>query len=58
MAEREGFEPPIELPLYRISSAALSTAQPSLRLRRFSVKSSKKASFIFVLRAHLSGKAH
>ena len=31
VAEREGFEPPIELPLYRISSAALSTAQPPLR---------------------------
>ena len=33
MAEREGFEPPIELPLYRISSAALSTTQPPLRTR-------------------------
>ena len=32
MAEREGFEPPIEFPLFRISSAALSTTQPSLRL--------------------------
>ncbi len=30
MAEREGFEPPIELPLCRISSAVLSTTQPSL----------------------------
>jgi hypothetical protein len=31
MAEREGFEPPIELPLCRISSAVHSTALPSLR---------------------------
>ncbi len=30
MAEREGFEPPIELPLCRISSAVLSTTQPPL----------------------------
>ncbi len=34
MAEREGFEPPIELPLCRISSAVLSTTQPSLRIER------------------------
>src|ERR1700745_3480855 len=31
MAEREGFEPPIQLPVCRISSAVLSTAQPPLR---------------------------
>ena len=31
LAEREGFEPPIELPLCRISSAVHSTALPSLR---------------------------
>ena len=31
MAEREGFEPPIRLPVCRISSAVLSTAQPPLR---------------------------
>ena len=31
MAEREGFEPPIELPLCRISSAVHSTTLPSLR---------------------------
>ena len=31
VAEREGFEPPIELPLCRISSAVHSTALPSLR---------------------------
>ena len=34
MAEREGFEPPIELPLCRISSAVLSTTQPPLHKRR------------------------
>ena len=31
LAERGGFEPPIELPLCRISSAVLSTTQPPLR---------------------------
>ena len=31
MAERVGFEPTIELPLCRISSAVLSTTQPPLR---------------------------
>jgi hypothetical protein len=30
LAEREGFEPPIGLPLYRISSAAHSTTLPPL----------------------------
>ena len=32
MAEREGFEPSIELPLSLLSREALSTAQPSLRI--------------------------
>jgi hypothetical protein len=31
LAEREGFEPPIQLPVCRISSAVLSTAQPPLQ---------------------------
>jgi hypothetical protein len=31
VAEREGFEPPIQLPVCRISSAVLSTTQPPLR---------------------------
>ena len=31
MAERKGFEPPIRLPVCRISSAVLSTTQPPLR---------------------------
>jgi hypothetical protein len=31
LAEREGFEPPIRLPVCRISSAVLSTAQPPLQ---------------------------
>src|SRR5580704_478958 len=31
LAEREGFEPPIRLPVCRISSAVLSTTQPPLR---------------------------
>src|SRR5215467_15013048 len=30
VAEREGFEPPIRLPVCRISSAVLSTTQPPL----------------------------
>jgi hypothetical protein len=34
MAEREGFEPPIRLPVCRISSAVLSTTQPPLQKRR------------------------
>ena len=34
VAEREGFEPPIRLPVCRISSAVLSTTQPPLRERR------------------------
>jgi hypothetical protein len=33
LAEREGFEPPIRLPVCRISSAVLSTTQPPLRGR-------------------------
>ena len=35
MAEREGFEPPIRLPVCRISSAVLSTTQPPLRMPAF-----------------------
>jgi hypothetical protein len=31
LAEREGFEPPVRLPVRRISSAVLSTTQPPLR---------------------------
>jgi hypothetical protein len=31
LAEREGFEPPIRLPVCRISSAVLSTTQPPLQ---------------------------
>ena len=31
MAEREGFEPSVELPLHSISNAAPSTTRPSLR---------------------------
>ena len=31
MAEREGFEPPIRLPVFRISSAARSTTLPPLQ---------------------------
>ena len=34
MAEREGFEPPIRLPVFRISSAARSTTLPPLRGRK------------------------
>jgi hypothetical protein len=32
LAEREGFEPPIRLPVCRISSAVLSTTQPPLQI--------------------------
>src|SRR6516162_7273434 len=32
MAEREGFEPSIEFPLYTLSKRAPSTTRPSLRL--------------------------
>ena len=34
VAEREGFEPPIQLPVCRISSAVLSTTQPPLQQGR------------------------
>src|ERR1019366_6781460 len=34
LAEREGFEPPIRLPVCRISSAVHSTALPPLRSRK------------------------
>jgi hypothetical protein len=34
MAEREGFEPSVQLPVRRISSAVLSTTQPPLRRGR------------------------
>ncbi len=34
LAEREGFEPPIRLPVCRISSAVLSTTQPPLQAFR------------------------
>ena len=33
MAEREGFEPSIEFPLYTLSKRAPSTTRPSLRGR-------------------------
>ena len=32
MAEREGFEPSVELPLHSISNAAPSSTRPSLRI--------------------------
>jgi hypothetical protein len=38
LAERGGFEPPIRLPVCRISSAVLSTTQPPLRSRRVLVE--------------------
>ena len=34
LAEREGFEPPVRLPVLRISSAARSTTLPPLQSRR------------------------
>ena len=37
LAEREGFEPPIQLPVCRISSAVLSTTQPPLQAYDFAV---------------------
>jgi hypothetical protein len=35
VADREGFEPPVQLPVRRISSAVLSTTQPPVRPRKF-----------------------
>ena len=32
IAEREGFEPPVQLPVHRISSAARSTTPASLQM--------------------------
>src|SRR5439155_24397267 len=37
VAEREGFEPPIRLPVCRISSAVLSTTQPPLHRRHVKI---------------------
>ena len=34
LADREGFEPPVQLPVRRISSAVLSTTQPPVRAGR------------------------
>ena len=34
MAESEGFEPSIQLPIYLLSREALSTTQPTLRFFR------------------------
>jgi hypothetical protein len=39
LAEREGFEPPIRLPVCRISSAVLSTTQPPLHRRSVNTRS-------------------
>lgn len=36
MAEMEGFEPPVQLPVHLISSQAHSTALAHLRVRKFS----------------------
>ena len=33
MAESEGFEPSIQLPIYLLSREALSTTQPTLRMK-------------------------
>src|SRR5262245_23928015 len=41
MAEREGFEPPIRLPVCRISSAVLSTTQPPLQVIEHAAFSSR-----------------
>ena len=35
MAERKGFEPSIQLPVYSLSRGALSTTQPPLRGRLY-----------------------
>mgnify|MGYP006912476480 CR=1 FL=1 len=47
IAEREGFEPPVQLPVHRISSAARSTTPASLLVLRgcFSAFPSPKLSF-------------
>src|SRR3954469_22782964 len=44
LAEREGFEPPIRLPVCRISSAVLSTTQPPLQAGRGRI--SRVASYV------------
>jgi YVTN family beta-propeller protein len=42
LAEREGFEPSIEFPLYTLSKRAPSTARPSLRIAKWRVDSSAR----------------
>jgi hypothetical protein len=42
LADREGFEPPIQLPVCRISSAVLSTAQPPVRLENQILNTGRK----------------
>ena len=62
MADREGFEPPIELPLCRISSAVLSTTQPPVRgacrmLRKRAVGYTAGGPGTSVFRRRASGRA-
>src|SRR6266481_4793629 len=58
LAEREGFEPSIEFPLYTLSKRAPSTTRPSLRLARsFSQYSALLVDDRSVTLAHLAPAA-
>ena len=49
-AEREGFEPSIELPLYQLSRRALSTTQAPLRYFELAKIEKIQGSFLWSLR--------
>ena len=51
-AEREGFEPPVQLPVHRISSAARSTTPAPLLVLPFTISECKYRD-IFLIRANL-----
>ena len=48
MAERVGFEPTVELPPRRISSAVLSTTQPPLRMVHYGKNDQKIVPFVSI----------
>lgn len=56
MAEKEGFEPPKRLPVYRISSAAPSTARTFLRFCGAKVR--VIISFAKIIRIRAPSKIH
>src|SRR5665811_1188458 len=56
VAEREGFEPSIELPLYTLSKRAPSTTRPSLRRVVYKIESGRPTARFSVYHAAGSGQ--